>query len=230
PYYRDWQLAGGGPYAANGAVFSVVKRSSRAQQDPDLFIFSGVGDFRGYRPGYSKDLFRTNNHFTWCVLKAHTRNRGGRVSLRSADPFDAPLIDFHYFHEGTDSAGEDLEAVCDGVEFARVLGSHLGDRAAEECPGPAVATRDQLREWVKNEAWGHHASCSCPIGPDSDPMAVLDSRFRVRGTQGLRVVDASVFPRIPGYFIVTAIYMISEKATVAILEDARRIDSADRLA
>jgi choline dehydrogenase len=221
PHYHDWQLAGAGPYAANGAVFAVVRKSSKARQDPDLFIFAGVGDFRGYRPGYSSDLFKANNRFTWCVLKAHTKNRGGRVSLRSADPFEMPAVDFHYFGEGTDAAGDDLEAVCDGVEFARELASHLGDRAAEECPGPAVATREQLREFVKNEAWGHHASCSCPIGADGDPMAVLDSRFRVRGTQGLRVVDASVFPRIPGYFIVTAIYMISEKASVAILEDAR---------
>jgi hypothetical protein len=48
-------------------------------------------------------------------------------------------------------------------------------------------------------------------------MAVVDSAFRVHGTQGLRVVDASVFPKIPGFFIVTAVYMISEKATDVIL-------------
>jgi choline dehydrogenase len=53
-------------------------------------------------------------------------------------------------------------------------------------------------------------------------MAVLDSRFRVRKTKDLRVVDASVFPKIPGYFIVSAVYMISEKAADVILEDARR--------
>jgi choline dehydrogenase len=52
-------------------------------------------------------------------------------------------------------------------------------------------------------------------------MAVLDSRFRVHGTTGLRVVDASVFPHIPGYFIVTAVYMIAEKASDVILEDAK---------
>jgi len=48
-------------------------------------------------------------------------------------------------------------------------------------------------------------------------MAVLDSKFRVRGTRGLRVVDASVFPRIPGYFVVVPIYMVSEKAADVIL-------------
>ena len=51
------------------------------------------------------------------------------------------------------------------------------------------------------------------------PTAVLDSRFRVRGTEGLRVVDASVFPKIPGYFIVSAIYMVSEKASDVIMQD-----------
>jgi choline dehydrogenase len=59
------------------------------------------------------------------------------------------------------------------------------------------------------------------MGGDNDPMAVLDSRFRVRNTRGLRVVDASVFPKIPGYFIVTPIYMISEKAAAVIMEDAK---------
>jgi choline dehydrogenase len=48
-------------------------------------------------------------------------------------------------------------------------------------------------------------------------MAVVDSAFRVHGTQGLRVVDASVFPKIPGFFILTAVYMISEKTTDVIL-------------
>ena len=56
-------------------------------------------------------------------------------------------------------------------------------------------------------------------------MAVLDSRFRVRGVRNLRVVDASVFPRIPGIFIVTNIYMISEKASDVIAEDNQNLKS-----
>jgi choline dehydrogenase len=59
------------------------------------------------------------------------------------------------------------------------------------------------------------------MGPRSDAMAVVDARFRVHGTKGLRVVDASVFPKIPGFFIVTSVYMIAEKASDVILEDAR---------
>ena len=68
-----------------------------------------------------------------------------------------------------------------------------------------------LPEFVRDNAWGHHASCTCRIGRAEDG-GVLSSDFRVHGVQGLRVVDASVFPRIPGYFIASAVYMIGEKA------------------
>ena len=91
----------------------------------------------------------------------------------------------------------------------------------ELVPGESVNTREEIREFVRNEAWGHHASCTCKMGPKEDEMAVVDSKFRVHGTTNLRVVDASVFPRIPGFFIVTAVYMVSEKASDVILADVR---------
>ena len=77
-----------------------------------------------------------------------------------------------------------------------------------------------IARFVSDEAWGHHASCTNRMGPVTDPLAVVDSQFRVHGVRSLRVVDASVFPRIPGFFIVTPIYMISEKASDVILADA----------
>jgi choline dehydrogenase len=110
-----------------------------------------------------------------------------------------------------------------GVEFVRDMNLHLGSLIGdEEWPGKLGDTPEKLREFIQNEAWGHHASCTNKIGADNDALAVLDSRFRVRKTQGLRVVDASVFPKIPGYFIVSAVYMISEKASDVIIEDARK--------
>jgi choline dehydrogenase len=77
----------------------------------------------------------------------------------------------------------------------------------------------ELRKYIMTRAWGHHASCTCPIGKKKDPNAVLDSEFRVIEAPGgnLRVVDASVFPKIPGYFIVLPIYLIAEKAADVIL-------------
>jgi choline dehydrogenase len=222
PVFAQW-LAGKGVYTTNGAVISVITRSAASRPEPDLYIFGLAGLFKGYFPGYSQ-LFREHkNYFTWGILKAHTNNTAGRVSLRSSDPLDVPQIDFHYFDEGNDASGDDLESVVNGIELARMMtGKARALIEAEELPGEALKTRDELRQFVKDNAWGHHASCSNKMGPASDPLAVVDSAFRVHGTRGLRVVDASVFPRIPGFFPLAPIFMISEKASDVIAADARR--------
>ena len=67
-----------------------------------------------------------------------------------------------------------------------------------------------------------------PVQVQQDSLAVLDNNFRVRGTTNLRVVDASVFPYIPGFFIVTPIYMIAEKASEMILPDAKQASTSLR--
>jgi choline dehydrogenase len=85
-------------------------------------------------------------------------------------------------------------------------------------PGAAV-TPEEVADFVRDRAWGHHACGSCAIGP-ANQGGVLDGDFRVRGVQRLRVVDASAFPRIPGIFIVSAVYLIAEKAADVILRDA----------
>ena len=77
-----------------------------------------------------------------------------------------------------------------------------------------------MRQFVRDQAWGHHASCTCAIGP-RERGGVLSSDFKVHGTAGLRVVDASVFPRIPGFFIASAVYMIGEKAAAVIATEAK---------
>jgi choline dehydrogenase len=226
PCLDDWR-EGKGVYRNNGAAVGVILKSRDDLDVPDLFVFGLPGYFKGYEPGYSEDVFGAKDKFTWAVLKGHTGNSAGTVTLRSADPRDVPDIRFRYFHEGTTENGEDaddLNAMVEGVNFARRIGKKADDlllfsKFEELIPGGSQSTQAQVETFVKDEAWGHHASCTCPIGGDDDPMAVLDSRFRVRGTTGLRVVDASVFPKIPGFFIVVPIYMISEKATDTLLAD-----------
>ncbi|GLI39961.1 GMC family oxidoreductase N-terminal domain-containing protein [Geobacter hydrogenophilus] len=221
--FAQWQKDGTGVYASNGSLIGIIKKSSAELADPDLYIFGLPGYFKGYEPGYSANFCHYGNRFSWAILKARTQNTG-RVQLASTNPWDRPTINFRYFGDGKRPNDPDLDAVLSGVRFVRSMNERLSDRGVikgEEIPGPACATDDQIREFIMNEAWGHHASCTNKIGNDYDPMAVLDSRFRVRTTQGLRVVDASAFPKIPGYFIVTAIYMISEKASDVIIEDAR---------
>jgi choline dehydrogenase len=222
PQYKCWSESRNGPYITNGAVLSFFKRSANDRPIPDLFCLAVLGRFQGYFPNYSDLFAKSLDYLTWAVLKAHTNNRAGEVTLCSADPLDMPQINFHYFQEGTPDGGQDLDSVVDGVRFVRRITAKLKENgliAEEELPGEGLESDEDLRKYIRDNAWGHHASCSCAIG-QRDQNGVLDSRFRVHGTRGLRVVDASVFPRIPGFFIVSAVYMIGEKAADVILEDA----------
>ncbi len=218
PQHKQWAMERDGVYTSNGGALAVAKKSQSERAVPDLFCMAVLGNFGGYFPGYSKLIAESQNHLSWVVLKGHTMNSAGTVTLRSADPRDPPNVNFHYFEEGGDK-GEDLNAVVEGVKFVRVVTGELKKEkliAEEELPGADVQSDDELREFVRSNAWGHHASCTCPIGPP-EKGGVLGSDFRVYGTQGLRVVDASVFPKIPGFFIVSAVYMIAEKAADVIL-------------
>jgi choline dehydrogenase-like flavoprotein len=216
--YAMWKK-GEGVYITNGAVLAVIKKSAPARPLPDLFCFALVGKFRGYEPDYSKSIIDHHNYLTWAVLKAHTQNTGGFVALRSSDPRDTPEINFRYFEEGTNDWKQDVDSVVDGIEFVRAINGQVRHLFEEE-ESPSAGERRDLEQFVRDNAWGHHASCTCKIGRADDRLAVLDGNFRVYGTEGLRVVDASVFPRIPGFFIVTSVYMVGEKAADVILAAA----------
>jgi choline dehydrogenase-like flavoprotein len=219
PQYRQWDASPrDGMYTSNGAVLTVHRKSPVAGSAPDLFCMALLADFRGYCPGYSERFVKELNTLTWVVLKGHSRNRTGTVTLRSADPRDMPDVDFNSFGEG---GTDDLTAMADGVEFVRKLTAPLKAGGAKEIWPGEEFHGDGLTAFIRANAWGHHAACSAPIG-EREHGGVLDGDFRVHGVDGLRVVDASVFPRIPGFFIAAPIYMIAEKAADVILEHAKR--------
>lgn len=216
PQFREWNTAApSGAYTSNGAILSLVKKSSVAQGPPDLFCMLLAAPFKGYYPGWAREMLSHLDRMTWVVLKAHTRNRAGTVRLRSQDPRDIPDIEFNYFADGGD---QDLQAMVEGVRYVRALNATLAGEHAivEEIPGTDIDTDEKLREFIRKNAWGHHASCTCAIGNPTEG-GVVSSDFRVHGADGLRVVDASVFPKIPGFFIAGATYTIAEKAADVIL-------------
>src|ERR1700722_1836489 len=219
--WQCWNTTREGLYASNGAALAFVRSSDSTLPEPDIFSMALPTRFEGYFHDFSAWLQRDHDILTWAVLKAHTINRAGTVELRSADPRDPPRINFHYFDEGDDKSGKDLAALIDAVGFIRGLAEPLLACGVflEECaPGKKFDTNTKVADYIRDTAWGHHASCSCPLG-SAAAGGVLDSAFRVHGTPRLRVVDASVFPRIPGFFLVSAVYMIAEKAAETILGD-----------
>jgi choline dehydrogenase len=209
-------------YSSNGVIVSHIKKSKSAKKEgaADLFIFATPSDFRGYAPGWSTKATSKPNMLTWAVLKANTRNTKGYVKLKSKNPHDTPQINFMNFAEGKEA---DLDAMIEGIELAKNLNRNLKNTSSKilkeqvwppkKNPDTNRAFSDgELRNFVMKESWGHHASCTCKMGPSPTNGDVVDSKFQVYGTKGLRIVDASVFPKIPGLFIAAPIYTIAEKA------------------
>lgn len=242
-----------GLYATNGGLVGIFLRSSTEDSVPDLFIFALPGYFPGYHVGYSRpkvfvrqmgppEAARTQTPeqrtaddlaaraepkriVTWVLLKARTHQHHGEVTLRDTSPFRRPKINFRSFPLG--DRDPDALALAEGVAFVRGFledAQRFGRVESVDCPGLSAPPFDgNVLKWVRNVAWGHHACGTCRIGRDADEGAVLDSRLRVRGVQGLRVVDASAFPRIPGVFIVANVYMLAEKAADVLTEDHRPV-------
>ncbi|MCZ6771073.1 MAG: choline dehydrogenase [Proteobacteria bacterium] len=132
----------------------------------------------------------------------------GRLTLRSADPTDKPLIDPNYFADEAD-----LEVLVEGVKIARkLLNSTVFDayRGDEVVPGAAVRSDDEIKAYLREKVQCiYHPVGTCKMG--NDPMAVVDDTLRVIGIAGLRVADASIMPTIVNANTNAPAIMIGEK-------------------
>jgi choline dehydrogenase len=212
PCLKQFLEEGRGPYASNGILSSKLSKSNDNLQEADLFTLTAAAYFTGYRAGMLEDILNKKNTMTMLVLKAHGNNRAGIVQLNSKNPRDMPDINFNYFEEGAD---KDLPAIVKGIKDARQRLSNLNSGVRELLPGPQVKTDDQIKDYIKNTAWGHHACGTSRMG--TDKMSVIDTKFRVHGVSGLRVADLSIFPNLPGYFPVLTLYLTGMKAADTIL-------------
>ena len=204
-------------YSSNGLVAFIKRRYSKGPKRPELVLFGGPLYFKNFVPGFSERAAqRPLNYFTWTVLKAYARGRAGSVRLRSKDPTQVPKIIKRSLDDNKPGT-YDAQAVIEGIETARRINSRVLFAHKEVLPGPAATDLDA---YIRREQYGHHASCTNPMGAENDPNAVLDGKLRVRGTSNVRVVDASAFPRIPGTFIWIPVACLSEKASQDIIAAA----------
>lgn len=143
------------------------------------------------------------------VERQHSK---GRLSLRSGDPHVQPRIEHNFCADDRDVA-----RLVEGVRFGLEVGSHpaFDDiNAGIRAPTVAIIEDDeQLFNWCRHvSSSGFHPSCTARMGPDSDELAVVDQRFRVRGFDNLYVADASVMPKCPRANIHLTSVMIGERA------------------
>jgi choline dehydrogenase len=137
----------------------------------------------------------------------------GTIRITSTDARRHPAIRFNYV-----STEQDRREWLEAIHVAReILGRPALARfdAGELSPGPAVQTDDQILDWVRHDAeTALHPSCTARMGAGTDPEAVVDPEtMRVHGLDGLRVVDASVFPSITNANIYAPVIMVAEKAS-----------------
>lgn len=194
-----------GPLTSNvaEALAFIRTRDDAPAPDIELLFAPAFFNYHGFRSP-------KGHGFTLGAILLRPKSRG-QITLRSADPFDRPRIEPRYFTEP-----DDLALMVEGVKMARrVLNAAPFDqyRGIEVYPGPDLTTDAQIGEYVLREFQSlYHPVGTCKMGPEGDPMAVVDAELRVRGVDGLRVVDASIMPTVPGGHTVAPTIMIGEKA------------------
>lgn len=161
---------------------------------PDVMMWLFEGHFDDF--SLKTDVGRTAAYASLSPDVLYARSEG-RISLRSADPDDPPRIELgHLSHPG------DVHTMIEAIRFARKLADthpFAAWIASEISPGPTVQAEVDLEHYIRSTSYtAYHPAGTCRMGDPGDPRTVVDPNLRVRGTTGLRVVDASIFPSMIG--------------------------------
>ena len=179
-------------------------------RSPDLQLHLGLGT--GIEKGVQA-MPQGGVTLNSCYLRPRSR---GTVRLKSADPAQAPLIDPNYLQDP-----QDREMSIRGLKLTQEILSQDALKPyilAERLPGPNIKTDDEFFDFIcEHSKTSHHCAGTCRMG--SDPAAVVDTRLRFNGLEGLRVVDNSIMPTVISSNTNAAAIMIGEKAADMIKQD-----------
>jgi choline dehydrogenase len=204
----QWYLFGSGPFARQLNSANPMLRTDRRLAQPDIQLFSNPVKLTAHLwfPGVVKS---PEHAFSGDVILLHPQARG-QVRLKSSDPHELPAIQLNLFDNEADfataRAGLRLARKIYGTEPMAGLISH------ETIPGPEVLGDEEIDAHIRATAGTvQHPVGTCAMGVGSN--AVVDSKLRVHGIEGLRVVDAAVMPDVPGGNTNGPTIMIAEKAS-----------------
>jgi choline dehydrogenase len=206
----QYLASGGGPLGNPGFEAIAFVRSRPALTEPDLKLQFIMALYRHN----GRELIPLHGFFTHASLT--TTESFGSVTLTSPNPLDPPLVDQNYLDSPQDvtslrAAVRIVRRICEAPSFHPYRGEELE-------PGPAVQTDEEIDDFVRTKAEpDFHTVGTCRMG--NDRFAVVDSALRVHGTAGLRVVDASVMPRLVGAGTCIPTIMVAEKAADLICSD-----------
>lgn len=209
----EYMLFRKGPVCSNiveGGAFWYADKAS-ANPDTQIHFLAGAGVEAGIAPVPSGSGVTINSYF----LRPRSR---GRVTLRSANAGDAPLIDPNYL-----SDPYDLKMTLEGCRLMRSImrqSAFAPYIRREHMPGEATESDSDLEQYIRQ----HARTCYHPVGTckmGTDAMSVVDTQLRVRGIEGLRVVDSSVMPSLVSSNTNAPTIMIAEKASDMIIAAQR---------
>lgn len=170
-----------------------------------------LGYNRNYRTADPHDGY---NYATIAAAVISPLSRGN-VTINSANMMDPPIINPNWL-----TAPEDVELAIASFKRIRQVWSNLGNITIgpEYLPGPNVTTDAQILEFIRESVIElYHAAATCKMGQANDTLAVVDSKARVFGVEGLRVVDASAFPFLTPGHPQSGVYMLAERIADDIL-------------
>ncbi|GBD43236.1 Alcohol dehydrogenase [acceptor] [bacterium HR40] len=211
----EWALFRTGPLTVGAGIVTLFWKTRDELDLADVEFH--VIPFSADRPGEKLHPF---SGFTVSVCQLRPESRG-EIRLRSPDPRDPPRIFANYLATETDR-----RTMVDGLKLVRRVMAQPAMAPwceQEYLPGIDCRSDEELLDFVRRTGSTiFHPTSTCAMGPAEERLAVVDERLRVRGLEGLRVVDASIMPAVVSANTNAAVIMIAEKASDMIREDERR--------